>query len=156
MIHTIVKWLSQVCEVISIFTTTLLIVKSISSGMISTISFTQSDSPSAITVLITYSLNRIQFFIFIQRQHNNEVRTEMAALTFHFTHSLDFFNLLLLILDYCICLYLVLSSCILIPHGLIQSDQRNGNMMFLTLCPSSSPFLTPIRMISPFCLLSYQ
>ena len=57
---------------------------------------------------------------------------------------------------YCICLYLVLSSCILIPHGLIQSDQRNGNMMFLTLCPSSSPFLTPIRMISPFCLLSYQ
>ena len=73
----------------------------------------------------------------------------MAALTFHFTHSLDFFNLLLLILDYCICLYLVLSSCILIPHGLIQSDQRNGNMMFLTLCPSSSPFLTPIRMISP-------
>ncbi len=99
MIHTIVKWLSQVCEVISIFITTLLIVKSISSGMISTISFTQSDSPSAITVLITYSLNRIQFFIFIQRQHNNEVRTEMASLRFDFTHSLDFFNLLLLIPD---------------------------------------------------------
>ena len=99
MIHTIMKWLSQVCEVISIFTTTLLIVKSILSGMISTISFTQSHSPSAIKVLITYSLNRIQFFIFIQRQHNNEVRTDMASLTFHFTHSLDFFNLLLLIPD---------------------------------------------------------
>ena len=99
MIITIVKWLSQVSEVVSIFTTTLLIVKSISSGMISTISFTQSDSSSAFTVLITYSLNRIQFFIFIQRQHNKEVRTEIASLRFDFIHSLDFFNLLLLIPD---------------------------------------------------------
>ena len=139
---------------ISIFTTTLLIVKSISSGMISTISFTQSHSPSAIKVLITYSLNTI-LHLHSKAKCINEVRTEMASLTFHFTHSLDFFNLLLLIPD-CICLYLVLSSCILIPHGLIQSDQRNGNTMFVTLCPFSSPFLTPIRMISPFCLLSYQ
>ena len=142
---------------ISIFITTLLIVKSISSGMISTISFTQSDSPSAITVLITYSLNRIQFFIFIQRQ-NASMKSEQRWLLLHSFHSFLGF-LQSTAVDsrlYCICLYLVLSSCILIPHGLIQSDQRNGNTMFVTLCSSSSPFLTPIRMISPFCLLSYQ
>ena len=98
MIHTIVKWLSQVCEVISIFITTLLIVKSILSGMISTISFTQSHSPSAIKVLITYSLNTI-LHLHSKAKCINEVRTEMASLTFHFTHSLDFFNLLLLIPD---------------------------------------------------------
>ena len=89
--------------------------------------------------------------------YNNEVRTEMASLRFDFIHSLDFFNLP--VVDsrlYCICLYVLFTSCILIPHGFIQSGQRDDNTMFVTLSPSSSPFLTPIRMISPVCLLSYQ
>ena len=103
-----------------------------------------------ITVLITYSLHRIQFFIFIQRQ-DTTMKSERDGFSYISFHSFLRF-LQSTAVDsrlYCICLYVVLSSCILIPHGLIQSDQRDGNTMFLTLCPSSSPFLTPIRMISP-------
>ena len=86
MIHTIVKWLSQVSEVISIFITTLLIVKSISSGMISQylslIHFIEYNSSSSFK-------GKIQQWS----------QKEMASLTFHFIHSFDFFNLLLLIPD---------------------------------------------------------